>query len=102
MDNDSTNRYRRHYSLCDSLNGIMERNMEKRTEYKGYIISSAPLPLQGGDFSSNGSIEYHSETGVTDTTLFDLQAIPFPTEDAALNYYIESAKKIIDQQNQIN
>lgn len=67
--------------------------MEKRIKYKGYIISSAPHPLSGGGFSSNGSVECH--TG--DIILRDLQAIPFPTEKEADDYYIKYAKKFIDE-----
>lgn len=71
--------------------------MEKRIEYKGYVISSAPHPLSAGGFSSNGSVEHHTGSGVTDIILHGLQAIPFPTEKGADDYYIEYAKKFIDE-----
>jgi hypothetical protein len=66
-------------------------------EYKGYVINSAPLILQKGGFSSNGSIEQHSVLGVMDHTLSNLQATTFNTEEEADNWFVEEAKTIIDK-----
>ena len=71
--------------------------MATEIEYKGWIISSAPLNLQKGGFSSNGTVEQYSSPGVRVKILDDLQAKIFNTEDEADTWFIDEAKKIIDR-----